>query len=259
MQCFPFISLSPGLRSPYTCLRELKSEERGLCLIHLLRACAKHVAAGSLDNANIVLVYITLLDSPAGDTMQRIVAYFSRAFTVCLLRGWPSLHNAINSTKIPSYSVEFLGQKLFFEFCPFLKLAYLITNQAIMEVMKGEKMVHIIDLHSFEPAQWINLPQALSSRPGGPPHLKITGIHEQKEFIPIIRKLEDLDVESLPIKTGKALAVSSVVQMHSLLAYDDRVRWRNLLATPNYMDTVHSQKILDVKEELVDKDLIKCY
>ncbi|GAB4827825.1 Scarecrow-like protein 3 [Ancistrocladus abbreviatus] len=146
-----------------------------------------------------------------------------------------------------------------------------------MEAMEGEKMVHIIDLHSFEAAQWINLLQALSSQPGGPPHLKITGIHEQNEvleqmahllseeaekldipfqFIPIIRKLEDLDVESLPVKVGEALAVRSVVQMHSLLAYDDKVPWRNLLATPNDMGTVHSQKILDVKEELVDKDLI---
>ncbi|GAB4827818.1 Scarecrow-like protein 3 [Ancistrocladus abbreviatus] len=86
MQCFPFISLSPGLRSPYTCLRELKSEERGLCLIHLLRTCAKHVAAGSLENANIALEYITHLASPSADTMQHIVlllTFLEHSLFVC--------------------------------------------------------------------------------------------------------------------------------------------------------------------------------
>ncbi|GAB4827815.1 hypothetical protein Ancab_034700 [Ancistrocladus abbreviatus] len=221
-----------------------------------------------------------LLASPGGNTMQHIATYFSGAFSVHLLRGWPGLHNALNSTKIPSYSEEFLVQKLFSELCPFLKLAYLITNQAIEEAMEEEKMVHIIDLHSFERAQWINLLQALSSWSGGLPHLKMTGIHEQKDFpeqmarqlneeaekldipfqfIPIISKLEDLDVESLPVKTGEALAVSSMVQMYSLLAYDDSVPWRNSLAAPNYMGTVHSRKIFDVKEELVDKDFDQCY
>jgi len=41
---------------------------------------------------------------------------------------------------------------LFFKLCPFLKVAYVITNQAVIEAMEGEKAVHIIDLYSFGPA-----------------------------------------------------------------------------------------------------------
>ncbi|GAB4858443.1 hypothetical protein Ancab_009917 [Ancistrocladus abbreviatus] len=99
--------------------------------------------------------------------------------------------------------------------------------------MEGKKMVHIFDLHSFEPAQWINLLQAISSQPRGPPHLKFMSIHEQKVV------LEQM-----------------ALQMHSLLAYEDRMPRGNSLAAPEYTGLVHLQKALNVKEELIDKDLI---
>ncbi|GLT89263.1 hypothetical protein SLE2022_072520 [Rubroshorea leprosula] len=263
LQFCSWMSLSPGLGSPYPWLRELKSEERGLCLIHLLVACANQVAAGSLENANIGLEHISHLASPDGDTMQRIAAYFTEALADRMLKGWSGLHKALNSTKLPSISEEILVQRLFFELCPFLKLAYVITNQAIVEAMEGEKMVHIIDLNSFEPAQWIDLLQTLSVRPEGPPHLRITGIHEQKEvldqmalrlteeaekldipfqFNPIVSKLENLDLESLRVKMGEALAVSSVLQLHSLLATDDEMQRNSPSAswTPN---SNHQQRV----------------
>lgn len=244
LQMFSMMSLSPGLGSPIPWLREMKSEDRGLCLIRLLVACANHVASGSVENANIGLEYISHLASPNGDTMQRIAAYFTEALAERMLKGWPGLHKALNSTKINFVAEEIIVQKLFFEFCPFLKLSYVITNQAILEAMEGEKVVHIIDLHSFEPAQWISLIQELSTRPEGPPHLRITGVHEQKEvldqmahrlneeaekldipfqFNPIVSRLENLDVESLRVKTGEAVAISSVLQLHSLLAFDDEM------------------------------------
>ncbi|XP_022746831.1 scarecrow-like protein 3 [Durio zibethinus] len=261
-QFFTWMSLSPGLGSPFPWPRELKSEERGLYLIHLLVACANHVAAGSLENANIYLEQISQLASPDGDTMQRIAAYFTEALADRMLKAWPGLHKALNSTKISSVSEEFLVQKLFFELCPILKLAYIITNQAIVEAMEGEKMVHIIDLYSFEPAQWINLFQTFSSRPEGPPHLRITGIHKQKEvlkqmalrlteeaeklnipfqFNPIVCRLENLDLESLRVKTGEALAVSSVLELHSLLATDDEMLRRNI-NSPSVSKNVNSNQ-----------------
>ncbi|XP_038892793.1 scarecrow-like protein 3 isoform X1 [Benincasa hispida] len=241
LQLFPW-SLSPGIGSPYPFLRELKSEERGLCLIHLLLACANQVAIGNIENANVGLEQISHLASPDGDTMQRIAAYFTEALADRILKSWPGLHKALNSTKILSVPEEILAQRLFFELCPFLKLAYVITNQAIIEAMEGERMIHIIDFKSCEPAQWINLLQTLKDRPDGPPHLRITGIHEQKEvleqmalrlteeaekwdipfqFTPVVSKLENLDLESLRVKTGEALAVSSVLELHSVLATDD--------------------------------------
>ncbi|KAG6781679.1 hypothetical protein POTOM_014591 [Populus tomentosa] len=242
-QFFPWMSLSPGIGSPYPWLRELKSEERGLCLIHLLLACANHVAVGSVENANISLEHISHLASPDGDTMQRIAAYFTAALADRILKGWP-------------------------------------------EAMEGEKMVHIIDLNSSEPAQWINLLQTLSARPEGPPHLRITGIHEKKEvleqmalrlteeaekldipfqFNPIVSKLENLDLGNLRVKTGEALAVSSVLQLHALLAMDDEMHKRNSPSGSKNPSSNHFQRVLRMNQnrhtlgEWLEKDLVNVY
>lgn len=278
LQMFSMMSLSPGLGSPLPWLREMKSEDRGLCLIHLLVACANHVASGSVENANIGLEYISHLASPNGDTMQRIAAYFTEALAERMLKGWPGLHKALNSTKINLVAEEIIVQKLFFEFCPFLKLSYVITNQAILEAMEGEKVVHIIDLHSFEPAQWISLIQELSTRPEGPPHLRITGVHEQKEvldqmahrlneeaekldipfqFNPIVSRLENLDVESLRVKTGEAVAISSVLQLHSLLAFDDEMIRRNSPSLSKSPNAVHLQRMLHMNPHTLSDFLEK--
>lgn len=278
LQFFSLMSLSPGIGSPYPWLRELKSEERGLYLIHLLVGCANNLASGSMENADLGLSQICHLASPDGDTMQRIAAYFSEALANRMVKAWPGINKAINCTKISSIAEEIPVQRLFFELCPFLKLAYVITNQAILEAMEGEKMVHLIDLNSSEPAQWINLIQALCVRPEGPPHLRITGIHEQKEvleqmalrlseeaerldipfqFNPIVSKLENLDVESLPVKTGEALGISSVLQLHSLLASDEDINRRN---SPK---PTSSQRVIQTNPrtfgEFLEKDAVTGY
>ncbi|KAL4387571.1 hypothetical protein GQ457_09G027020 [Hibiscus cannabinus] len=139
----------------------------GLYLIHLLLTCANHVANGSLENANIALERISQLNSPDGDTMQRITAHFTEALADRILKAWSGLHKALNSTRVPLVSEEVLIQKLFFEMLPFLKMSFLLTNQAIIEAMSGEKMVHVIGLNAAEPMQWIALIQALSARAEG--------------------------------------------------------------------------------------------
>ncbi|KAK8619872.1 hypothetical protein V6N13_066372 [Hibiscus sabdariffa] len=284
LQVFSMMSLSPNLGSPYPWLSELKSEERGLYLIHLLLTCANHVANGSIESANIALEQISQLASPDGDTMQRIAAYFTEALADRILKAWPGLHKALNSTRGTSALEEFLVRKLFFEMFPFLKVSFVLTNQAIIEAMEGEKMVHVIDLNAAEPVQWVAVIQALSSRPEGPPHLKITGIHQQKEvldqmahrlteeaekldipfqFNPIVSKLEDLDIEKLRVKTGEALAISSVLQLHSLLAFDDElVRNKSPLASKN-LNGIHMQRALQMNQstlgELLEKDAVNVY
>jgi hypothetical protein len=280
LQLFSMMSLPPSVGSPYPWLKELKSEERGLYLIHLLLTCANHVAAGSLENANIALEQISQLASPDGDTMQRIAAYFTEALADRILKAWPGLHKALNSTRITLVSEEILVQKLFFELFPFLKVTYVFSNQALIEAMEGEKMVHIIDLNAAEPAQWIALLQVLSIRPEGPPHLRITGVHQQKEildqmayrlteeaekldipfqFNPVVGKLDNLDFDKLRVKTGEALAISSVFQLHSLLASDDELlRKKSPLASKN-LNGSHFPRVLQINQstlgELLEKDL----
>ncbi|XP_023004368.1 scarecrow-like protein 3 [Cucurbita maxima] len=281
LQFFTMMSLSPKLGSPYPWLRELKSEERGLYLIHLLLTCANHVAVGSLDNANLALDQISHLASADGDTMQRIAAYFAEALADRILKTWPGLYKAFNSTKIPVVSEEILVKKLFFEVFPFLKVAIVLTNQAIVEAMEGEKMIHIIDLNANETAQWLALLQVLSVRPEGPPHLRITGVHQQKQvldrmarrlteeaekfdipfrFDSVVCRLEDLDMEKLRVKTGEALAISSVLQLHTLLAADNEVRQKSSPLAGKSANGVHYSRYQHPNQtnlsELLEKDSI---
>ena len=160
----------------------------------------------------------------------------------------------------------------------------MINKPDILETMEGEKVVHIIDLHCFEPAQWINLLEELKARQEGPPHLRITGIHEQKEvidqmavrlqeaaekldipfqFCPMVSKLENLDIESLRVKSGEAVAISSVLQLHSLLAYDDDTMRRNSPSVPNNSSSVHLPGVLHMNPrtlgDFLERDVMSLY
>ncbi|KAL8527461.1 hypothetical protein ACS0TY_005348 [Phlomoides rotata] len=267
------MSLSPSLVCPHPWLKDLKPEERGLYLIHLLVTCANHVASGNLENANIALDQISYLASPDGDTMQRIASYFSESLADRILRAWPGVYKAFRSTRISVVAEEILVSKMFFEFLPFMKVAFVISNQAIIEAMEGEKMVHVIDLNATEPTQWCALIRDLSARPEGPPHLKMTGIHHKKEvleqmahvlteeaekldlpfqFNPVVSTLEDLDIEKLRVKTGEALAISSIMQLHTLLgsSYDPGNR------SPFQRAALMNQGTLG---ELLEKDMVNGY
>ncbi|KAK4407444.1 Scarecrow-like protein 3 [Sesamum angolense] len=143
--------------------------------------------------------------------MQRIASYFSEALADRILRTWPGVYKAFRSTKISVVAEEILVKKMFFEFLPFMKVAFVISNQAIIEAMEGEKMVHVIDLNATEPAQWCALIRDLSARPEGPPHLRITGISQQKEVLEqmahiLIEEAEKLD---LPFQFNPVVTINA--------------------------------------------------
>lgn len=221
-------------------LEELKSEERGLCLIQLLLACAKYVCSGNMEQTNVCLEQISVLASLTGDPMQRLATYFMEGLAARITKSWPGLHRALNSTHLqPSISDLALARQVFFSLFPYLKFAFNAVHLTILESMEKEKVVHIIDLDASEPAQWIPFLQSLSQRPGGPPHLKMTGIAEKKEvlqqtaailteeaerldipfqFNQLVTRLDHLTDDMLAVKTGDAVAISAVLQFHALLA-----------------------------------------
>ncbi|GJM91906.1 hypothetical protein PR202_ga08326 [Eleusine coracana subsp. coracana] len=222
--------------------RELRSDERGLCLIHLLLNCAAAASSGRLDAANATLEHIAALASPDGDAMQRVAAAFAEALARRALRAWPGLCRALLLPRsAPSPAELAAARRHFLDLCPFLRLAGAAANQSILEAMEGEKMVHVVDLGGADPTQWLELLHLLAARPEGPPHLRLTAVSEHKDvltqtamalakeaerldvpfqFNPVVapRGLESLDLESLRVKTGEAVAVTSTLQLHSLLA-----------------------------------------
>lgn len=220
-------------------LQELRSEERGLYLIHLLLACANAVASNNMEYTNAFLEQLSVLASLTGDPMQRVATYFMEGLAARITKSWPGLYKALHSTHLPSVMDIISARQLFFSVCPYVKFAFLMANQAILDAMEGEKVVHIVDLEASDPVQWLALLQELSHRPGGPPHLRITGVSLKRDvleqcgqrlseeaekfdipfqFQPLVASLENIDVELLKVKSGEAVAISSVMRLHPLLA-----------------------------------------
>lgn len=165
--------------SPYQWLRGMKSEDRGIYLIHLLKTCASYIESGSIANADTGLEYISNLASPDGDAMQRIASYVSaalahRVVNTCMhLRGVPQ---AISLPRTLSSSEELMVKRAFLDLCPFLMISFVVTAQAILEALEAERVLHIVDLNASEPTQWLYLLTTLHERHrnNNPPIVKMT-------------------------------------------------------------------------------------
>ncbi|GLJ53827.1 hypothetical protein SUGI_1148960 [Cryptomeria japonica] len=246
--------------------RELGSEDRGLWLIKLLLACANCVSAGHMENTNLCLEQLSLLASPTGDPMQRVATYFMEALAARITKAWPGLHKALNCTHLPPPVDRFSVRQMLFNLCPFLKVSYAAVNHSIMEAMEGEDFVHIIDLNDCEPIQWAWLMHSLAARNGGPPNLRITAVSEHRQaldrtarvlaeeadklnipfqFHPVHSTLDHLEAEELKVKIGEAVAISSVLQLHTLLAEEEndptrpqkRPGWPPVRSGPRFQNT----------------------
>ncbi|KAH7298592.1 hypothetical protein KP509_25G050600 [Ceratopteris richardii] len=223
-------------------VQELKSEERGLLIIQLLLKCAGSVSANHMEYTNYLLEQLSLLTSFNGDPIQRVASHFMEGLAARMMKSWPGLYKALSCPHLPSSSELVSCRQLFFLLCPYLKFAFTLVNHSILEAMEREKVVHIIDLGASEAIQWITMLQMLSTRAGGPPHLRITIINDRKEvlekigqelsekaesldipfqFHPVVAKLEDVRIEMLRVKTGEAVAVSAVLRLHCLLMNED--------------------------------------
>lgn len=118
---------------------------------------------------------------------------------------------------------------------PFVKFSHFTANQAIQEAFEREERVHIIDLDIMQGLQWPGLFHILASRPGGPPHVRLTGLGTSVEaleatgkrladfadklglpfeFIPVAEKVGNLDPERLNVSKREAVAVHML--QHSL-------------------------------------------
>ncbi|TVU50815.1 hypothetical protein EJB05_02206, partial [Eragrostis curvula] len=242
-------------------VQELSHDQQSVRLVGLLYQCAAEVSAGAFDRANFYLEQITQLASlDAPHTLQRLAAVFADALARKLLNLVPGLSRALLLTSSSSGSAAGGGgggageahhhaaRRHLFDALPFMKLAYLTTNHAILEAMEGERFVHVVDLSGAcaNPVQWIALFHAFRGRRGGPPHLRVTAVHESREFLAgmggvlareaeafdipfqfngVEARLEEVDPDalrhSLRVRSGEALAISVVAQLHRLLAADD--------------------------------------
>ncbi|XP_062183179.1 scarecrow-like protein 3 [Phragmites australis] len=231
-------------------LQEEEEEEEALAvqLRPALCECAAHVVAGRFDDANRCFARVVGLASVADGPLQRLAVVMADGLVRRLTAG---INRALidPSSYFDQRSIRAARCNLF-ELVPFLKVAYVTINRAILDGMEHEKYVHVIDLSgpAAHPWQWLKLMRSLHGRPEGAPHLRITLVHDDGTFLAnmeaLLRKkadaqgmafsfhgflgrLETLDFsnlhDALGIRSGYARAFSCALQMHRLLPVSDTV------------------------------------
>lgn len=209
-------------------LRQQKRDEEGLHLLTLLLQCAEAVSADNFEEANRMLLELSELATPFGTSAQRVAAYFSEAMSARLVSSCLGIYAALPSLP-QSHSQKMVSAfQVFNGISPFVKFSHFTANQAIQEAFEREERVHIIDLDIMQGLQWPGLFHILASRPGGPPHVRLTGLGTSMEsleatgkrlsdfaeklglpfeFHPMAEKVGNLDPDRLNVNKREAVAV----------------------------------------------------
>ncbi|KMZ71214.1 GRAS family transcription factor [Zostera marina] len=207
-----------------------------------LIACAKAIANDDMMITEMLLKQLEKMVSVSGDPLKRLGAYVYEGLLAKLASSGSSIYKALRckepiSTDLLSY------MHILFDVCPYFKFGYMSANGAIAEALRGENSVHIIDFQIAMGSQWVTLIRALAQQPGGPPHLRITGIDDPVskyarggdlnlvgeklaslaescnvpfEFHPVPVFGWEVKIEHLEIRHGEALAINFAFQLHHM-------------------------------------------
>nr|AWJ68066.1 GRAS10 [Tamarix hispida] len=146
-------------------------------LRQVLIACGKAVSDNDQLLTQWLIDELRQMVSVSGEPVQRLGAYMLEGLVARQASSGSSIYNALKC-KEPASSDLLSYMHLLYEVCPYIKFGYMSANGAIAEAMKDENRVHIIDFHIGQGSQWVTLIQAFAARPGGPPHIRITGIDD---------------------------------------------------------------------------------
>lgn len=211
-------------------------------LTQVLIACAKAVADNDLLMAQCFMDVLRQMVSVSGEPIQRLGAYILEGLVALSSASGSSIYKALRC-KEPA-SAELLSyMNILYEVCPYFKFGYMSANGAIAEAMKDEDRVHIIDFQIAQGSQWITLIQAFAARPGGPPHIRITGIDGStsayanggglnmvgKRLSKLAKKFNvpfqfhaaavsgcDVQLHNIGVQPGEALAVNFAFMLHHM-------------------------------------------
>ncbi|CAA7393321.1 unnamed protein product [Spirodela intermedia] len=220
-------------------------------LNQMLIACARAVADNNALMVELITTELRQMVSVSGDPVQRLGAYLLEGLVARLASTGSCIYKALKC-KEPASSELLSYMHILYEVCPYFKFGYMSANGAIAEAVKGENRVHIVDFQIAMGTQWVTLIQALAARPGGPPHVRVTGIDDPVsayarggglhivgrrltrlaelcnvpfEFHVAALNGSEVEVEHLGIRPGEALAVNFAYQLHHLP--DESVSTRN--------------------------------
>ncbi|CAK8536076.1 unnamed protein product [Lathyrus sativus] len=138
----------------------------------MLTQCAQAVASYDQRNTNELLKQIRQHSSPFGDGLQRLAYYFANGLEIRLAAKTPSYM----PPDVATAGDMLKAYKLLFTASPLQRMTNVLLTETIFSIVKNESSVHIIDFGICYGFQWPCLIKKLSTMPGGPAKLRITGI-----------------------------------------------------------------------------------
>ncbi|CAK9870080.1 unnamed protein product [Sphagnum jensenii] len=231
------------MQQPSVMSSSLKSLLETSQLERLLVTCAEAVAENDFQKANVVIAKLNHMVSIHGDPMQRLAAYMLEGLVARMVSSGGGLYKTLKCKVAPAAGGGDLlsAMQVLYDVCPYFKFGYMAANGAIAEAFQNEDRVHIIDFEINQGVQWSTLIQALAARPGGPPHLRITGVDDpssemtppgglklvgnrlrklaQSVGVPFVfhaveKKCPEVQAWMLERQHGEALAVNFALQLH---------------------------------------------
>ncbi|KAJ7950299.1 Scarecrow-like protein [Quillaja saponaria] len=209
----------------------------------LLVHCAQAVAANDQRCAHELLKQIRQHSSPIGDGNQRLAHCFADGLEARLAGTGSQIYKGLSSIKTSAADL-LKAYHLYLAACPFRKTSNFASNKTIMNVAATAARLHVIDVGILYGFQWPTLIQRLSSRSGGPPKLRITGIdfplpgfrpakrveetgrrlaayaetfNVPFEYNAIAKKWDTIQIEELKIERGEVLVVNCLYRAKNLL------------------------------------------
>ncbi|KAL1826310.1 hypothetical protein ACET3Z_004722 [Daucus carota] len=143
----------------------------------VLVACAEAIADGDVSSVAPLINVLERMVSVTGDPMQRLGAYMMEGIKARMLSSGSIIYKKLKCNE-PTSSELMSYMGVIYQIVPFYKFAYMSSNVIIKEAVEYEPVIHIIDFQIAQGSQWVSLIQALSSRPGGPPIVRVTGVDD---------------------------------------------------------------------------------
>ncbi|KAD3066946.1 hypothetical protein E3N88_34826 [Mikania micrantha] len=208
----------------------------------LLVACANALAGKQIHEFELLVERARALVSITGDPLQRLGAYVVEGLVARRELSGIHIYRALKFHE-PEGKDLLSYMHILYETCPYLKFGYMAANGSIAEACRNEDRIHIVDFQIGQGTQWMTLLQALAARPGGPPHIRITGIDDPVskyvcgdnlefvgnglksisekfnipiEFNPLPVYAPFVTKQMLDIRPGEALAVNFPFQLHHM-------------------------------------------
>jgi hypothetical protein len=155
-------------------------DSNGLPIIHLLLTTATSVDENNFDSSLENLTDLYQIVSLTGDSVQRVVAYFTDGLTAKLLTKKSPFYEMLMEE--PTIDEEFLAFTDLYRVSPYYQFAHFTANQVILEAFekeeeKNNRSIHVIDFDVSYGFQWPSLIQSLSEKAtsGNKISLRITG------------------------------------------------------------------------------------